>query len=114
MNCEAYQTQLPEYMDGTLPDDVSEVLEKHLRTCAKCAAVLAAERKGLESFAGLMNAGLGQRRPSSAMRSNLAGMGRLPVEADRVVIPDGWLAWARPLAAAALLILTFGFGIYWH
>lgn len=44
MNCQGFQQQLHEFVDGTLEPSVAEGCSEHLRGCSRCHARLQAER----------------------------------------------------------------------
>jgi anti-sigma factor RsiW len=40
MTCEAFDAELPDYLEGTLDDSVRTAVEMHLRECVRCASLV--------------------------------------------------------------------------
>src|SRR4051812_35703828 len=40
LTCEAFNVELPDYLEGTLDADARSQVDKHLRECVRCASLL--------------------------------------------------------------------------
>lgn len=107
---EEIQTLLPWYINGTLRQEESDVVETHLAICAECRTELELERKLARSVASLP---LDVEHGWAAMAQRLAESETSPGASRRLSlfarkVPIGW-AIAGPLAAAASVALAFTF-----
>jgi hypothetical protein len=103
MECEDVQAQLADYVGGALPAEAEAEIDRHIASCAACAA----DRDGFSATWEQLGALPADRVPSDRMRARLeaaiegfqvrAGAGRRR--------PAWWLA-----AAAALLVVGIAIG----
>jgi mycothiol system anti-sigma-R factor len=99
MACEQPKTHLHAYLDGELDAAGMATFERHLETCADCAAALEAE-EGLRR--SLQQAELYERAPESLRRKVRIATAPTPASAN----PGAW----RWLAVAAALIIAILWG----
>lgn len=113
MNCERFETLLPDYLAGTLRHDDEDRFESHMEQCARCKEAVALWNKLAE---------LPQEKPSPALRARFEAMLEAHQashsEAPRDLLPRHSLlpflaggGWTRLAASAAfaLLLLVAGF-----
>jgi mycothiol system anti-sigma-R factor len=101
MACEQPKTHLHAYLDGELDAAGMATFERHLETCADCAAALEAE-EGLRR--SLQQAELYERAPESLRRK--VRIATAPTPARASAHPGAW----RWLAVAAALIIAILWG----
>ena len=101
MACEQPKTHLHAYLDGELDAAGMATFERHLETCADCAAALDAE-EGLRR--SLQQAELYERAPESLCRK--VRIATAPTPARASAHPGAW----RWLAVAAALIIAILWG----
>jgi anti-sigma factor (TIGR02949 family) len=101
MACEQPKTHLHAYLDGELDAAGMATFERHLETCADCAAALNAE-EGLRR--SLQQAELYERAPESLHRK--VRIATAPTPARASAHPGAW----RWLAVAAALIIAILWG----
>jgi len=99
MNCREYDTQIGDYVDGTLDEGTRTSFDAHLSTCAQCRAVVA----DLEVIRTTSLALEGQVPPPHVWRKLSAAL-----EAEPRRVPAVWGLpagrWWQTLAAAATTI----------
>ena len=118
MTCHAYDADIGDYVDGTLPSDRAAALEVHLGSCARCSA-LAADFKTLRSA----TAGLERRNAPPHVWTRVAAeldahghhrRGRLAWAAPGISWWPGF-AWRSAVAASILVaILAGGAWLSWR
>jgi mycothiol system anti-sigma-R factor len=101
MACEQPKTHLHAYLDGELDAAGMATFERHLETCADCAAALDAEQSLRRS---LQQAELYERAPESLRRK--VRIATAPTPARASAHPGAW----RWLAVAAALIIAILWG----
>ena len=105
MTCEAFDTALPDYLEGTLDDSRRASVERHLSECVRCASLL----RDIENISN-QAAALPDMVPSRDLWQGIEARIAAPViplaarpERQRRVVP----AWMG-VAAAALIVSTAG------
>jgi anti-sigma factor RsiW len=105
MTCEAFDTALPDYLEGTLDDSRRASVERHLSECVRCASLL----RDIENISK-QAAALPDMVPSRDLWQGIEARIAAPViplaarpERQRRVVP----AWMG-VAAAALIVSTAG------
>lgn len=103
MNCKAYAKQLPQYVQGRLPEKKARCIAEHVSKCYEC-------QKTVEHFTFIWSelGSLPEVRSSSVAPRVLA---RIEAYESR---RSGWLtAWLQPLmpsfAGAAAVVMLLGF-----
>ena len=105
MTCEAFDTMLPDYLEGTLDDSRRASVERHLSECVRCTGLL----RDIENISK-QAAALPDMVPSRDLWQGIEARIAAPViplaarpERQRRVVP----AWMG-VAAAALVVSTAG------
>jgi anti-sigma factor RsiW len=105
MTCEAFDTALPDYLEGTLDDSRRASVERHLSECVRCASLL----RDIENISK-QAAALPDMVPSRDLWQEIEARIAAPViplaarpERQRRLVP----AWMG-VAAAALILSTAG------
>jgi anti-sigma factor RsiW len=105
MTCQAYDTDIGDHVDGTLPADRAATLDVHLASCSRCRA-LSADFKTLRSAA----ASLDRKNPPPQIWTRVAA--EINPQAQR---RHGWLpwmalatTWRSGVAASILVALLVG------
>ena len=105
MTCEAFDTALPDYLEGTLDGSLRASVERHLRECVRCAGLV----RDLENIRDEA-ASLPDLVPSHDLWAGIEARIAAPVipltarpERQRRLVP----AWIG-IAAAALIVSTAG------
>jgi hypothetical protein len=105
MTCEAFDTALPDYLEGTLDGSLRASVERHLRECVRCAGLV----RDLENIRDEA-ASLPDLVPSRDLWAGIEARIAAPVipltarpERQRRLVP----AWIG-IAAAALIVSTAG------
>ena len=105
MTCEAFDTALPDYLEGTLDDSRRASVERHLSECVRCTSLL----KDIENISK-QAAALPDMVPSRDLWQGIEARIAAPViplaarpERQRRVVPV-WMG----IAAAALVVSTAG------
>jgi predicted anti-sigma-YlaC factor YlaD len=105
MTCEAFDTALPDYLEGTLDDSRRASVERHLSECVRCTSLL----KDIENISK-QAAALPDLVPSRDLWQGIEARIAAPViplaarpERQRRVVPV-WMG----IAAAALVVSTAG------
>jgi anti-sigma factor RsiW len=105
MTCEAFDTALPDYLEGTLDDSRRASVERHLSECVRCTSLL----RDIENISK-QAAALPDMVPSRDLWQGIEARIAAPViplaarpERQRRVVP----AWIG-IAAAALIVSTAG------
>ncbi|MDT7548914.1 MAG: putative zinc-finger [Actinomycetota bacterium] len=100
--CREVQSQLPSYVDRSLPRLRRRLVGLHLRRCAECQAEFARQRDvstGLASLAGPAEA------PPEGLLDSLLDQASHPGMKGRAAVPvRGAVSGARPALSVALLI----------
>ncbi len=104
MNCERFDEQLPEYMEGDLGGDEREALERHAESCARCRPILE-DLKSIVAAAGA----LGPIEPPRDLWSGIES--RIGTRVVPLGTRRGFPA-ARSLAAAVVLMAATA-GVTW-
>ncbi len=98
MNCEQVWVEISNYIDGDADAALRSSMDEHIRTCQRCASVLAGTRNVVKLYGDErmleVPAGFGQRLEKRLAR-NAGGRGRRW---------SSWLAWLVPVAALALIV----------
>ena len=111
MNCHEYDTDIGEYVDGTLPPSRAAALEAHLSTCARCRAMIA-DFKVLRSAA----ASLERKMPPPQVWTRIAAS----LQAETPAAPPSrpfftLFAWKPAIAASAIVaVLALGTWAAWR
>jgi anti-sigma factor RsiW len=105
MTCDAFDTALPDYLEGTLDDSRRASVERHLSECVRCTSLL----RDIENISK-QAAALPDMVPSRDLWQGIEARIAAPViplaarpERQRRVVP-AWMA----VAAAALVVSTAG------
>ncbi|MDD5705886.1 MAG: zf-HC2 domain-containing protein [Kiritimatiellae bacterium] len=114
MNCKRCQTELAEYVDGTLPPKVRSGLERHLAVCAACADWLAGECNARSRFTSMLAPALNRRALNPEIRARLVAAGRVPVNRASTFARVSRPRLRRLVAAAALLLVLLGGAACWQ
>jgi len=104
-NHDVLREQVALYAIGALPAAERAAIDEHLKTCAECAGELAAT---LPVGAALAQAVAQVDPPASLRAAILADARRSAASTSRT----SSFAWAPWLAAAAILVVTVGLGVY--
>jgi anti-sigma factor RsiW len=106
MTCEAFDTALPDYLEGTLDDSRRDSVERHLSECVRCTGLL----KDIENISK-QAAALPDMVPSRDLWQGIEARIAAPViplaarpERQRRVVVPAWMG----VAAAALVVSTAG------
>jgi hypothetical protein len=106
MTCEAFDTALPDYLEGTLDDSRRASVERHLSECVRCTGLL----KDIENISK-QAAALPDMVPSRDLWQGIEARIAAPViplavrpERRRRVVVPAWMG----VAAAALVVSTAG------
>lgn len=121
MNCENFNDQLPEYLDGTLADGEQAAAREHVEKCVGCQRALAWQ----EAFAKTLRLSMNRQTQGLSLRPEMrrnikkATEARAPLptvlESIRAFFAFNWRrpAWAGA-AMLGLLLLVFGNYFYQH
>ena len=116
MNCHAFELELGDYVDGTLPSERVKAVAAHLDGCARCRATVA-------DFTAIRGAArtLEPQMPAAHVWTHIAAaiepdQRRALVDTERGRAPwwrlaTGALAW-KPLAAAAVMLVLLAGGTW--
>ena len=104
MNCEAFDEQLGDYVDGTLPRMESARLEAHLAVCRRCLAV-ATDFRAIRSMARSLEPHLPPPRVWQRVSAATQASGRWPSLRAFLV------TW-QPAAATAMAVVL-SVGLWW-
>lgn len=106
MNCQEFELELGDYVDGTLPPDRTDAIAAHLRTCAACRDTVA-DFTSIRSMARTLEPHL----PSPHVWTRLSAA----VEQDRRrpwwQLATGAFAW-RPIAAVTVMLALLAGGTW--
>ena len=102
MDCRNVVREISNYIDGEVDDALRSKMDEHLRTCKKCASVLAGTRNVLHLYGDErmleMPAGFSRRLEKRLSRDTVSSVSRWP----------SWSAWLVPVAAIALIAVGLG------
>jgi len=95
MNCNAYESTLGDFVDGTLHPAAANELATHLAGCEPCRG-LTDDLRAIRSAARMLD----HHTPPARTWHRIAAA----IEVEQQARPFGWLAW-RPLAATAAVVM---------
>jgi anti-sigma factor RsiW len=105
MTCEAFDTALPDYLEGTLDGSVRASVEQHLRECVRCTG-LVRDLENITTEAGSLPDLAPSRDLWAGIESRIAApviaLGAAPAKARKLA--PAWMG----IAAAALIVSTAG------
>ena len=97
VNCERVWREISNYVDGEVEPTLRTAMDEHLRSCTKCASVLAGTRNVIDLYGDErmieIPAGYGRRLEKRLAQSARVGGSRWST----------WSAWLVPVAALALI-----------
>lgn len=106
MNCEEIRIHLPEYIDGILDEETTELVKRHLEGCSSCRE----QQMEMSSFLAFADS-LPEILPPLGMKEEflaMAGAEKQPVVRSIVQVP----AWLKVAAVLVLVMITFSGGYY--
>jgi hypothetical protein len=105
MTCEAFDAELPDYLEGTLDGSMRASVERHLRECVRCTS-LVRDLENITKDAALLPDLAPSRDLWAGIESRIAApviaLGAAPARARKVT--PAWMG----IAAAALIVSTAG------
>jgi anti-sigma factor RsiW len=79
-SCEDLRTALSDYLDGDLPGDIRQHLERHLAECRTCHVLYDSTRKTLRIVTDSASFDLPEAASERFIRQTMARLGRPPRE----------------------------------
>ncbi len=106
MNCESFQENLYEYLDGALSPSATRAAEEHTEACQLCRDLVQREKEVQRSMATrFQEAVAGVQLEGHVRRRILAVLKTTPPERGEDLRARFWRRIALPFAAAAALVL---------
>jgi anti-sigma factor RsiW len=113
MSCRVFRSRVVAFADGELPPDEAQFMAQHARSCAECAAELAAAERETALYTAALRPEAAPADLAESVLGALEGLHRLPEPAAppvRYGVPVKWVLSTAAAAAVLLFGLLGGMG----